>query len=80
MNKLEKAKEVIKEHIKDATYGIFDCRNIAGDHMTNIYSENGLDIDICYGYAYFEVFGLTDDEFAQLETYYNECCKEVSNQ
>ena len=46
--------------------------------MTNIYSGNGLDIDICYGYAYFEVFGLTDDEFAELEEYYGECCNNIA--
>lgn len=72
MSKLEKAKKVIKENISDANCGIFNCRNFVGDLMTNIYDEDGLCIDICYGYAYFEVFGLSVDEFAELETYYDE--------
>lgn len=80
MNNLEKAKEVIKEHIEDATCGIFDCRNLVGDPMTTIYSENGLTIDICYHYSYYEVFGLTDDEFAELEEYYDKCCEEMDDE
>lgn len=72
MNKLEKAKEIIKERFEEGDCGIYDCRNWVGDPMTNIYCENGLVIDICYGYAYFEVFGLTDEEFTELETFYGQ--------
>ena len=71
MTKLEKAKEIIKEYFKDADCGIFDSRNWIGDWMTNIYNDNGLAIDICYGYSYFEVFGLSKDDFIELEKYYN---------
>ena len=71
-DKLEIAKKVIKENYKDADCGIFDCRNLAGDSMTTIYDEDGLQIDICYGYSYFEVFGLTNKEFQELEKYYEE--------
>ena len=70
MDKLEKAREIIAENIDDARYGIYNTRNIVGDTMTNLYKEDGLTIDICYGYEYFEVFGLTDDEFEELEKYY----------
>ena len=71
MNKLDIAKKIIKENYKDADCGIFDSQNIVGDWMTNIYNDNGLAIDICYQYAYFEVFGLSDDEFDELEKFYN---------
>lgn len=71
MNKLEIAKEIIKENYRHADCGIYDCRNLVGDRMTNIYNENGLAIDICYHYGYFEVFGLSDDEFNELERFYN---------
>ena len=71
MTKLEKAKQIIKENIEDAEFGIFDSRNIAGDHMTNIYSSEELIIDICYHWGYFEVFGLSPLEFKHLEEYYN---------
>ena len=70
MSRLEKAKKVIKENIKDAEYGIFSSRNIANDEMINIYAEDGVYIDICYDSAYFEVFGLTGKEFDELGGYY----------
>ena len=34
---VEKVKEVIKNNIEDALYGIFDCRNIVGDPIETIY-------------------------------------------
>lgn len=70
MNNLEKAKEIVKEYYSDAECGIFDSRNIVGDVMKTIYEGEGLTIDICYGWAYFEVFGLSDAEFEELEKYY----------
>ena len=63
--------EIIKEYINDASCGIFDSRNIVGDVMSTIYDDGNLQIDICYGYNYFEVFGLSDDEFEQLAEYYD---------
>ena len=70
MNKLEIAKKVIAENIDDARCGIFDTRNLVGDDMDTLYDSDDLTIDICYGWMYFEVFGLTDNEFAELEKYY----------
>lgn len=72
MTKLEKAKEIIKEHYKDGDCGIYDSRNIVGDWMTNIYDDGDLTIDICYSYSYFEVFGLSNTEFDELARYYSE--------
>lgn len=72
MNKLEKAKEIIKEYYKEGDCGIYDSRNIVGDWMTSIYNDNGLAIDICYSWNYFEVFGLSDEEFVELCEYYNQ--------
>lgn len=71
MNKLEKAKEIIKEHYKEGNYGIFNSRNVLEDWMTNIYDDGDLTIDICYEWNYFEVFGLSDEEFDELAKYYN---------
>lgn len=67
---LDKAKKVIKEYIESAMCGIFDTRNCAGDDMTTIFDEDGLTIDICYHWEYFEVFGLSMSEFQQLEDFY----------
>ena len=71
MNKLDIAKKVIKEHYSEADCGIYDSRNIVGDPMTTIYDDGNLTIDICYHYSYFEVFGLSNDEFRELESFYN---------
>lgn len=76
MDKLDIAKKIIKENYKDADCGIFDSQNIVGDWMTNIYNDNGLAIDICYRWSYFEVFGLSDDEFNKLKEFYNTLDKE----
>lgn len=71
MNNLEKAKEIVKKYYKDADCGIFNNRNILGDSMMTIYKDESLTIDICYNYAYFEVFGLNHEEFRELEKYYD---------
>ena len=70
MNKLDIAKKIIKENYKNADCGIFNSRNIVGDPMITIYNDNSLAIDICYRYAYFEVFGLSNDEFNELKKFY----------
>lgn len=77
-NKLEIAKAIIAKHIKEAPFGIYDCRNIAGDSMSNIYDENGLSIDICDFWGYFEVFGLSKPDFSELSQYYRSLLCEVT--
>lgn len=72
MNDLDKAKQIIKENYKNANCGIFNTRNWVGDPMTNIYYDSNLQIDICYHYGYFEVFGLSDKDFKELEKFYDE--------
>lgn len=75
MSNLEKAKEIVKENYIYADCGIFNSRNWVGDSMTTIYEGEGLSIDICYYYSYFEIFGLSDDDFEELERYYNSLSK-----
>lgn len=72
MTRLDKAKNLIETYLKSATCGIFDSMNTVGDEMTTVYKDRELQIDICYFYEYFEVFGLTDAEFKELKRYYNE--------
>lgn len=48
----------------------FNSRNICGDPMGTLYSEDGVVLDYCASYGYFEVFGLTDEEFIQLKALY----------
>ena len=71
MTKLEKAKEIITKNYSEGDCGIFDSRNIIGDWMTTIYNDGELTIDICYSWNYFEVFGLSDEEFDELARYYS---------
>lgn len=74
MNKLEKAKEIIKKVYRYADCGIFNTRNLCGDDMENIYSDKELTIDICFTWLYLEVFGLSDEEFKELVKYYEKLC------
>ena len=67
----EEVKKIIKEHFNEAPCGLFFCRNIAGDEMTNLYYKNGIQIDICYNYQYFEVFGLDLIQQIVLKKYYD---------
>lgn len=71
MSNLEKAKTIIKDNFEAGDCGLYNTRNIAGDTMNTIYKEDGLQIDICYYWSYFEVFGLSSSEFHELLTYYN---------
>lgn len=68
---LEKAKEIVKENYRYADCGLFNTRNILGDRMVTIYKGEGLTVDICFYYSYFEVFGLSNADFKELERYYN---------
>lgn len=63
LNKLEKfLKETFPEGIQSLT-----TRNILGDPMKNIYDEDNIQVDYCYYYDYIEIFGLTDEEYKELE-------------
>ena len=71
MTKLDKAKEIIKRYYNKASCGIFNTRNLIGDPMETLYENSEIIIDICCPYEYFEVFGLSDEEFSELEKFYN---------
>jgi len=73
---LDVAKGIIDKYFGIADCGLFDSRNLVGDPMTTVYNANGLTVDICYHYSYFEVFGLSPDEFKKLREYYNQKQKE----
>lgn len=72
MTKLERAKNIIKKNIYDASLGIFDCGNLAGDWMVDLNDDDDFKVKICYDYEYFEVFGLSDSEFEKLKEYYDD--------
>lgn len=70
ISRIEKVKNVIRNRYIDAKCGLFFTRNLVGDHMSTIWEEDGVTIDICYGYEYFEVFGLTEEEENELSAFY----------
>ena len=51
--------------------GLFNTRNVVGDEMTNLYKSKNMQLDICFDFEYFEVFGLNDEEFKDLQNYYS---------
>lgn len=69
-NRLDDVKKLIKEYIKYANCGMFFSRNTAGDIMETIYDKDGITIDICYFWSYFEIFGLDYDEQKEIKEYY----------
>lgn len=67
---LEEVKKIIKQHYNEADCGLYFCRNTAGDTMTHLYCKNGILIDICYEWSYFEVFGLDSVQQLELKEFY----------
>ena len=71
VSRMDKVKDVIRNNYDDAMHGLFFTRNWIGDPMSTIWEEDGVTIDICYNYGYFEVFGLTEEEENELLAFYN---------
>lgn len=71
MERLDFVKKVIEAHIDNAPSGIFFTRNFVGDRMVHLNRRFGIDIEICYEYEYFEIFGLTDHEQIIIESFYD---------
>lgn len=70
---LEKVKEIIRENFVFGDCGIYNTRNIIGDSMSNIFTRKYFEVDLCFNYSYFEIFGTTETEFNEiLEFYENE--------
>lgn len=69
-NLIKKIKNVLKERILEGGCGIFDCRGWTPDPKCTIFNEDGVIVDICHGYEYFEILGLTDEEFKLVADYY----------
>ncbi len=74
VSRLDRAKAVIAFHIRDGNCGLFSTRNTVGDTVTTIYEDDGISIDLCSHWSYFEVFGLTDKEFEELDKFYDAVC------
>lgn len=71
VSRIDKVKNVIRNSYTDAMCGLFFIPNWIGDPMSTLWEEDGVTIDICYEYEYFEVFGLTEEEENELFEFYN---------
>lgn len=78
--RLDRVKQVIKDFYNIADCGLFFSRNLVGDQMYTIYNEDGIQIDICYYYSYFEVFGLSEDEQKTMKQFYLDLKLEAENE
>lgn len=67
---LKKVNELIEENFWRADCGLFDESNIVNDEMFTLFKGEYLELLICCDYGYFEVFGMTEEEFANLEKFY----------
>ena len=70
ISRIDKVKNVIRDRYIEADCGLYFTRNWIGDPMSTIWEEDGVTIDICYNYQYFEVFGLTEEEENELLAFY----------
>ena len=50
---------------------------MVGDPMGTIYKDDSIKVLGCYHYSYFEVFGLSRDDFDRLKDYYDGLNKEA---
>lgn len=80
MSKFMIAKEIIKNNIEKAPYGLFNSCNLVNDEMEILYYCGGLTIEICYQYGYFEVFGLDSNDYYWLKQYYNTLLEELDEE
>lgn len=79
ISRIDKVKNVIRNRCTDAMCGLFFTRNLVGDPMSTIWEEDGVTIDICYEYEYFEVFGLTEEEENELLAFYTVLTRKVGD-
>jgi len=72
-NIINEIKDMIYLNIADALYGIFDTNNICGDMMTEIYrnAEYGVSVSVCYDWGYFEVLGISSEDFCRIKKFYD---------
>lgn len=69
IRRVDKVKVFLKEKYPEGIQ-MFNSRNLVGDTMETIYDEDGIIVDECYYWCYIEIFGVTREEWDELE----ECC------
>ena len=71
--RLDKLKTFLREFIPKVAWGVrddriqmFRTRCVFPDTMERIYYADDIKVDFCPGWVYLEIFGLTDDEYAEV--------------
>lgn len=77
MTLLEEIKAVLLANIADALFGICNEHRSIGDDTYRLFERGGVIVNICHTYEYFEVLGLSDDAFDEIEEYYDAICKPI---
>lgn len=70
MNKINLIKSKIHPCFDDCQ--VFFTRNIEGDEMTTLYEDDNIQIDKCFNYGYYEIFGLDYDEQTEIKEWFEE--------
>ena len=78
--KFDKAKEVISIAMRmgNGWSGIYNTRNWCGDQTIVLYDDL-VTILYCDGNDYFEILGLSDDEFEELKIFYSDYVNKVGS-
>ena len=63
---LEKIKSIIKDYYKSGSLGLYFCSGSSYDEKKTLYSKDGVVVEICYYWEYFEVLGLPNDQCVEL--------------
>lgn len=68
---MERLKQVMKDTYKAYDCGLFYTENTAGDALTVLYMDDDRRLEGCKEEYYYEAYGLTLNEQAELTDYYN---------
>lgn len=70
---METVIKFLKERFPDGIQ-MFSTRGWMGDASCTIYDEHGITINYCGDQNYIEIFGLTEDEFTEVDSEVNKKC------
>lgn len=79
INQLQVLKDIITQYINVGSCGLFNTGNCVGDQLVNLYADDRVQLDFCPDWEYFEVFGLSDEQFDELTKFYDKKVKEMRN-
>lgn len=61
---MDKIEKLVAFLIENYPYSrLYDCRNLVGDSLETVYSEDGIVVNNCSNWDYIEIFGLTKEEY-----------------